>query len=210
MTADQSVSVRSDRVSIRLFGNAHLMVAEQDVIKLERHDAALLCMLAVDGPQAREKVARWLWPGLPDGKARSALRQRLYRLRRVSGRNLLHGDDPIRLAGGIEVDILWLRHEDEGDAVPHADVLLEGLDFTDLQDVDHWLSQARETTTRQLHAMLGRLADDLERRGCLAEALPYAQRLVRLDDLVEPSHRRLASPMRSFPASSSWSKNRSW
>ena len=47
---------------------------------LERKDAALLALLAFDGPQPRGEAAALLWPDADAAHARNSLRQRLFRL----------------------------------------------------------------------------------------------------------------------------------
>jgi len=70
---------------------------------LERKDAALLAMLALDGPLPRARAAALLWPDAADGQARGNLRQRLFRLRRLAGRDLVEATDTLRLAPDIDL-----------------------------------------------------------------------------------------------------------
>ena len=52
-------------------------------------DALLLAWLALQGPSSREHLAALLWPGSTAEAARNALRQRLFRLRKLAGADLV-------------------------------------------------------------------------------------------------------------------------
>ena len=51
----------------------------------------LLTWLALEGPTRRERLAGLLWPDSPADSARNALRQRLFRLRKQCGTDLVSG-----------------------------------------------------------------------------------------------------------------------
>src|SRR5512147_3013136 len=56
---------------------------------LSPKDAALLAIVALDGPVAADRVAALVWPSVDARKADTSLRQRLYRLRRECGTGLV-------------------------------------------------------------------------------------------------------------------------
>ena len=72
---------------------------------LERHDAALLALLVVQGPTSRYQAAALLWPDVGRAAAGRNLRQRLFRLRRTAGRDMAVGDSSLELADGIAHDL---------------------------------------------------------------------------------------------------------
>ena len=66
---------------------AHL--ADGTLQALGTVDALLLTWLALEGPTRRERLAGLLWPDSPADSARNALRQRLFRLRKQCGTDLV-------------------------------------------------------------------------------------------------------------------------
>ncbi len=58
-------------------------------LRLSTKDAALLAVVALDGPVAAEHVAALIWPAVDARKADTSLRQRLFRLRRECGANVV-------------------------------------------------------------------------------------------------------------------------
>jgi DNA-binding SARP family transcriptional activator len=67
-------------------------------------DALLLAWLALEGPTARERLAALLWPHSDAEASRNALRQRLFRLRRQLGADLVEGSAVLALARGNGAD----------------------------------------------------------------------------------------------------------
>ena len=150
---------------------------------IEPKDALLLAYLAIEGPTPRRTLAALLWPDADAERARANLRQRLFRLRKSLGREVLEGADVAALCGDIEVNI------DGVDGA--AGGLLPGLVEPDAGRLTDWLDSARA----QRHAArIGALADEssrLESAGQLAPALGAAQKLVDCDPTSEHAHRRL-------------------
>ncbi|MBP6564498.1 MAG: hypothetical protein KA200_02680, partial [Burkholderiales bacterium] len=72
---------------------------------LEPKDALLLAYLAIEGPAPRARLAALLWPDVDDERARGNLRQRLLRLNRGAGVELVTGHPLARLADGVEHDL---------------------------------------------------------------------------------------------------------
>ena len=112
---------------LRLLAVPALVRGDGVLIALERKDAALLALLAVDGPTSRSRAAALLWPDAESQKARNSLRQRLFRLRRAAGSDIVEESAALALASGVV-------HEFESgarrrDASRHAlDRGLDGLD----------------------------------------------------------------------------------
>ncbi len=76
--------------------NAALHRAGAAPLGLSRFDAALLAVLALDGTTSRQRLLRLLWPDQEPEGARNALRQRLFRLRRAAGADVVHGSGAVR------------------------------------------------------------------------------------------------------------------
>ena len=163
-----------------------------DAFALERKDAALLALLAVDGATTRGKAAALLWPDVDDDAARNNLRQRLHRLRRRSGRDVaLTTADTLRLADGVSHDLDGVAELLAQDARSAAGELLGSLDYADCEQLDEWLQAARERWHATRRNALAEIAAKLEREGHIALALQYAERLLGEDPLREHAHRQL-------------------
>src|SRR5688500_10950253 len=70
---------------------------------------ALLAVLAAAGPRgiSREKVLGRLWSDRPERKARHALEQLLYSIRREAAADLVRGPDPLGLNPDVVATDLW-------------------------------------------------------------------------------------------------------
>ena len=176
---------------ICLLGTPRLAWSDGRMHPLQRRDAALLAMLVLDGPAPRSRVAVQLWPDADPEGARNNLRQRLFRLRRTAARDVVTADDVLRLADGIGHDLEPPAARPDG-APPSADgELLGDLDYADCAELGDWVDSARERwRTARLQA-LAAIADGLEARRELAQALVYAEHLLAADPLAEPAHRRV-------------------
>src|SRR5689334_21965023 len=75
------------------------------VLPLSAKDAALAALVALDGPVAAERAAALLWPGVTPRQADNNLRQRLFRLRRVAGENLVATGPQLQLAPNVHTDL---------------------------------------------------------------------------------------------------------
>ena len=92
-------------VRVCLLGQPRLAWDDGRSKPLERRDAALLALLALDGAVPRARAAALVWPNGDAERARNNLRQRLFRLRHAAERDLIVAGDMLRLADGIEHDL---------------------------------------------------------------------------------------------------------
>lgn len=163
---------------------------------LSRKDAALFAVLALEGPQPRERLAGLVWPDVASARASSNLRQRLFRLRQTTQHALIDSGELLRPAPGLCFDIQGLDRAAAGDAVQPAvdpgDELLGAMDFADDGDLlCNWVRQARALwRTRRIDLLTG-LAARHEAAGELAAALVGVERLLAIDPLLEHAWRRL-------------------
>src|SRR5882672_869218 len=183
---------RGERTRIELVGAPRLL-AGAVVHTLERKDAALLALLALDGPTARSRAAGLLWPEVDEEAARNNLRQRLHRLRKRVGREVvLTNQDVLRLAadvardvtsGSIDADALRL--------IDGAGDLLGTFAYDDCVELHDWVVAARARYRAARRDALAASAARLEREGQIAQALRLAATLLEDDPLLEHAHRRL-------------------
>lgn len=150
---------------------------------LTRRDAAMLTILAWEGPIPRDRIVALMWPDKPSLPAHNSLRQRLFRLRRDTGHELVVNQAVISLAGGVDTDI----------ASPHPDSgeLLGSFDYGDSTELDEWVGRARvRWRERRVDAMTGAAARH-EADGELAAAIAVTWRIIELAPLGEHGWRRM-------------------
>lgn len=177
---------------IELLGAPRLITAAGAVHSLERRDAALIALAAVKGGVSREHAARLLWPDAALKNAQGCLRQRLFRLRRIAGAQLLEGDGGLLgLGAGVAHDLADFALRLPADSRAADGELLDGLHYDDLGEFDRWLAAAREQWRIVRRRLLAQVAEALEADGRVEQALPYAERLVAEDALAEHAHRRV-------------------
>lgn len=178
---------------LQLLRNPQLIAASGTATPLNANDAALVALLAVDGPTTRDRALALLWPEEDDvGRARNALRQRLFRLRRVAGFDLVSAGELLTLAPGVPHDLRAIREVlADNPAEALAGDLLGTLAYPGLGAFSDWLNAAREQWRSQRRDVLADIASQLEAQDRIAEALACAERLVRDEPLLEHAQRRL-------------------
>src|SRR4030095_15646865 len=130
----------SSPLRLQLLGPASWSIGGARAVPLERRDAALLAYLAIEGQAPRATLLELLWPDVQREAARNHLRQRLYRLRRAVGIELVEGSELLALADGIEVDLR--------DAGASSSEVLAGLDYAEFPQFDAWLTNQRARMRR--------------------------------------------------------------
>lgn len=168
---------------LRLIGEAACVHADGRVLALEPKDALLLAYLAIVGPTPRRALAVLLWPDVDEERARANLRQRLFRLRKALGFELLEGAAVAHLSAAVDTDL--------ADRDPGAGELVAGVAESDAGSLSAWLEATREhRRVRRIESLAG-LASAHESAGQLALALATAQQLVEADATSEHAHRRV-------------------
>lgn len=167
------------QVSLLLARQPRARLADGREIALAERDAAVLALLAVDGPQPRARVIDLLWPGQGDEAARNRLRQRLFNLRKACGCSLIEGQATIALAPDVTHDLL------------NAATLLGAMDLRAWPALNEWLSHERHRRGLRQREHLARQVEAAEAAQDLEAALPLADALLQLDPLSEDAHRRL-------------------
>lgn len=178
-------------VRIELLSVPRLLVVGRAPCILERKDAALLAVLAIEGPTSRARIASLLWPDSDAEAGRNNLRQRLFRLRKLAQADIVIAGAVLRLAPGTATDLAELSSSLEADASAARGELLGTLQFDDCEELHHWVSIGREQWRLARREAIASKAAQLESSGSIALALSYAERLVADEPLLEHAHRRL-------------------
>lgn len=160
---------------------------------------ALLAYLAVrpDERHRRDSLLALLWPELDERRARKALRQGLYELRRSLGPDVIRGTG--RELVGIDSRRLWcdaaefalLQDRGEGEAALriYRGPFLEGFHLSGSATFERWLDDERRRLERAAVATAWRLADSAEFEDP-AEVTRWAERAVELSPFDERGFRR--------------------
>ncbi len=178
---------------LQLLRNPQLLWPDGRALPLSANDAALLALLAIDGATSRDRVIALLWADEDDAsRARNALRQRLFRLRRLADSDIVNAGELLALAPGVVHD---LQDIDAALAADPAGALSGDLlgvqDHSDSADFADWLAAARAQWRSRRREALAEIASRLEAGDRIAEALVCAERLARDEPLLEHAQRRL-------------------
>jgi DNA-binding SARP family transcriptional activator len=179
---------------LRTFGGPALTDSAGTPVPTPRLRLALLAVLASGGSRGvpRDKVLGCLWAERPEDKARHALEQLLYLLRREGPADLVRGPDPLRLNPEAVATDLWdwesaLARGDAGAAVAlYAGPFLDGFFLGESSGFEEWAASERARLAgehaRALHQLAkeagasGQHTLEIERWRQLAAADPWSER----------------------------------
>jgi DNA-binding SARP family transcriptional activator len=194
--------MRSLRVA--LLGAPSIEVDGAPLLVDTRKATAIFAVLAVSGhSHTRAVIAELLWPGLDAERSRSALRRTLSALRGGLGDGRLVSDN---VSVALDLDGAWfdlaefraVAADAGADSATlaaaadlHRDDLLAGFGLREAVEFDDWQRRLQETVRRERAALLDRLVERLSGEGRLEAAIVRARERLALDDLHEPTHRRL-------------------
>lgn len=184
---------------LRLLGEPLLTDPSLKPLSLWRPEMALVALVACSGRQVRrEAAAALLWPESPEGRARGALRQTLFRLRQRAGEVVwVRGEGLALDSARVSVDVLEMeRSLEKGHPARWVELyegpFLEGFFLTGNAEFDRWAdarrARFREDLEKALHALLLRA----EEAGEWRPALEWAERLADLSPFAVDGVFRLA------------------
>ncbi|MFN8470291.1 MAG: BTAD domain-containing putative transcriptional regulator [Caldilineaceae bacterium] len=188
-------------MSIRTFGALSIALGNKpEPLRFSAHTVeALLVYLALqDRPLGRDELAELLWPERTQAQARVNLRGAIYRLRGQLEPYLLISRQNLALNpnAGIDLDARQFeRHLAAGElatavALYRGD-FLAGFYLDGSPAFEQWALLERERLRNLVLSAYARLIDQSATAGQLDAAIAYAQRLLQLDALHEPTHRHL-------------------
>lgn len=160
---------------------------------LARKDAALLALLALEGPQPRQRAAELLWTEVDPARALANLRQRLFRLRQAGGMLVVEADGRLTLAPEVACDLTDTSSAADAAQVDQWSAPLLGSESYESEGaaLAQWVDTARATWASRLPGRLSDIAAAFERDGALAPAIAACERLLQCDPLLEHGWRRL-------------------
>lgn len=202
------------RVTVRLLGEPLIDVAGEPLDVDTRKATAVLAVLAVEGPQRRDRLAALLWPDSDAPRAAGAFRRTLSVLNSGLGEGVIEADrrDVRLIPGAIDLDIArfaqFVTSSDThghpaaaacptcraalDEAVDlHRGDFLAGFAVRDSPEFEDWQSGWAERFRRDLRQALDRLTRTEIELGELGAALSHAERWLALDALNEEVHVRL-------------------
>lgn len=192
-----------DRLRLTLLGGFALHGDDGRTLRLPTRKAeALLAHLALEGPRPlrRDHLAALLWSGADAGAALASLRQCLSLIGKTCGPGWVQGDGrELQLAAArFEVDVPAFESAAATDdletlaaaGAAYRGELLAGLTL-DEPAFDDWLQARRQRLCEQALRLFERLAAGLQDAGRIEPAVQATLRLLELDPLHEPAHRRL-------------------
>jgi DNA-binding SARP family transcriptional activator len=183
-------------VRLSLLGSFDLRI-DGSPVPVTPNGQRVLAFLALHGPALlRSYVAGSLWLDSSDGHAAGSLRSALWRLNRRGQRLVEAGDERLRLADGLDVDVTSAVAEarellaPDGVACPRpSDLLLHGDLLPDWYD--DWVALERERFRQlRMHA-LERLSERLAAAHRFGEAVEAALTAIESEPLRESAHRAL-------------------
>jgi len=179
---------------LQTLGGLLLVDATGAPVVTQRRRLALLALLAAAGERgmSRDKLVAFLWPESPADKARHALEQVVYSLRRqFLPQEPILGSDPIRLDRGlIESDLDEFHQAIARGALTEAVTLyrgpfLDGFFLSDAVAFEQWTGSERSRLEAEHERVLYRLAKEAGEEGRHTMEVDYWQRLFAVDPLSE-------------------------
>ncbi|HMC55521.1 MAG TPA: BTAD domain-containing putative transcriptional regulator, partial [Gemmatimonadaceae bacterium] len=158
----------------------------------QRRRLVLLASLAAAGQKgmSRDAVVGLLWPEADEARARAALSQALYALKRDTGEDeLVLGHDVLTLNSDIlrsdvsEFEHAIARGDFEAAANLYSGPFLAGVFISEAVEFEHWLDGVRLRLSQAAEQALEHLAMDAESRRDFATATSWWRRLLGLDAL---------------------------
>jgi DNA-binding SARP family transcriptional activator/TolB-like protein len=177
--------------------SAHDDGAEMDWVETQRLRAALLVYLAVERTASRAALTALFWPESDEDRARHALRQNLYELRRALGDGCFEARTrEIRVTDQIatdlaEFDAAIARGDAAGAAQLYSGPFLAGVYLVDLKPWEVWVEARRVYATRAFRKACREWVEACRTSGDHAGAIAAAQRWISPDPLDDEAQHKL-------------------
>lgn len=184
---------------LETLGGLSLIDAAGHPVALPRRRLALLALLAVAGERGmtRDKVVAILWPESSPARARHALEQLLYAMRRHAADPMVIGVDPLQLDGSVvQTDVAeFSRHLTAGDSAAAARCyrgpFLDGFYLSSAPEFEQWAGRVRDHLEAEHAKVLRTLAVEAGALGHHTAEIDLRRQLL----LADPFAGRAASDL---------------
>ena len=161
---------------------------------------ALLALVASSGTRgaSRDQLAAWLWPESDSDRARGALSQTVYSLRKQLGQpDLFDGTRTLKLnprvitCDRLDFDAALERGDPEAAIALYIGPFLDGFFVSGSAGLDRWIDEQRADLAHRAHGAMESLARAAAGRSDLAGSAGWWRRLAAL----EPGNSRVAAAL---------------
>lgn len=186
-------------IEIHTFGRTRVAVNGQPLsgeAAWPRSLALIVYMAREPGPDRRDEILGVLWPDREERRARRALNQLLYTLRKASPElDLESVSDALDFGKEVWLDIEEFDRRFESGDLEGAVELYEGPFLADLTldepEFDHWADRQRAEARRKFRKAALQLATGAREAGAYEAAVGYCRRLVQVDALDDEAQHLL-------------------
>jgi DNA-binding SARP family transcriptional activator/TolB-like protein len=184
-------------IRLRTLGQLAVVVdgAERPEMRARPVRLALLVYLALEREVSRDRILTLLWPESDQERARQALRQTLYALRRDLGEGWIESDhDTLRATRALSADateVLDAIDAPRRVAELYRGAFLEGFHLAEAQPFQLWCDQWRARLERLNRRTRRALIDEHVSAGDLEAALVEARLWLDLDPLEDEAQHRV-------------------
>jgi DNA-binding SARP family transcriptional activator len=171
--------------------------AELDWLPAQRVRAALLTYMAVERRVSRASLATLFWPESDERRARQALRQGVYHLRKALGGNwAVSSGQELRVREEVRTDAgaftaALQRRDVEAAARLYRGPFLDGVHLLDLKGWEAWVDSRRAEFSRLFRSACRDWIADRRAAGDLPGCLDAARHWVGADPLDDEAEHRL-------------------
>lgn len=176
---------------LRTLGAPELLRADGTHVTLQRRPFALIAVVAAMGARgmSRQKALGLFWPDVGEERARHALAQTLYALRRSCDADVMDGTDKLRLDPAIVTSDLidFEKATADGDieaaAALYSGPFLDGFHLPNANDFERWVEVERARLQRSAAKAIESCAERADAAGRGAVAVELWRRVLALDPL---------------------------
>lgn len=186
-------------IEIRTLGQTYVLVDGEPLTgeaAWPKSLALIIYMAREPGPDRREEILGVLWPDREEKRARRALNQLLYTLRKTSPKlDLESVEDAIDFGREVWLDVEEFERRIETGDLEGAVDLYRGPFLADLSigelEFDHWADRERENLKKKFRKVALELATGAREVGDHERAVGFCRRLIEADPLDDEAQHLL-------------------
>jgi DNA-binding SARP family transcriptional activator len=186
-------------INLITFGRTRCLLGGDELIDLphQRSRCALLVYLAIEREATRESLYNVFWSDRDDEKARGALKQSLYELRRQLGADWIDPrPDPLTISSLVRTDAADFEAAVEAGDLASALGLYRGdflreFSLPNCKEFEFWVDRKRAHYARMHRAVRRQRIAELMDAGAVSEALLVARQWVELEPQEDEAQHKL-------------------